>query len=67
MAYIVNSLPRPGLRYAASQTFENAVDALLWAGELDRRGMHRIRIVDTRTSVVHEEAGLRAALRSSPA
>ncbi len=65
MPYIVNSRPGPGLRYQAGQTFENAVDALLWAGVLDRRGMQQIRIVDTKTKLVYEEAALRAALRGA--
>lgn len=65
MSYIVNSAPGAGYKYQPSTRFENAIDALLCARELTKRGMRLVRIVDTATGVVYEEAALRAELKNS--
>jgi hypothetical protein len=61
MSYIVNSYPATGLRHEPSALLANAVDALLWAGGLDRRGMRLVRIVDTQSGKSYEAAALRGA------
>lgn len=65
MRYLVNSSPKPGYRYEPSVRFANAVDALLRAAELGRRGMRLVRIVDTKTGQVYQEAALRTELKGA--
>jgi hypothetical protein len=63
MAYIVNSAPGAGLRFEASVTVDDAPAALAWAAGLARRGMRQIRIKDTITNQVFDEAGLRSEIK----
>ncbi|MET0181601.1 MAG: hypothetical protein ABW199_01815 [Caulobacterales bacterium] len=66
MTYIVNSFPGAGHRHHPSAQFENAVDALQWAGELVKRGMRLVRIRDKSTGEVFEAAALRKRLAAEP-
>ena len=66
MAYLVNSSPGAGLRFEPSVKFENAVDALLWAAGLGKRGMRLVRIFDSATGKVYEETTLRNELSGAP-
>jgi hypothetical protein len=62
MAFIVNSSPGAGLRFEPSVELPNAKAALGWAAGLGLRGMQLIRIKDTETGQVFDEAGLRAEI-----
>lgn len=62
MAFIVNSSPGAGLRFEPSANLPTAKDALDWATGLGARGMRLIRIKDTDTGEVFDEAGLRAEI-----
>ena len=63
MPYIVNSAPASGLRFERSATFDDASAALAWAADLTKRGMRLVRIRDTTTGQVYDEAGLRSEIR----
>ena len=62
MAYIVNSSPGAGLRFEPSATLPDAKAALSWASGLSLRGMRLIRIRDTVSGEVYDEAALRAEI-----
>jgi hypothetical protein len=59
----VNSAPGAGRRFEASATFDDAPAALAWAVGLAKRGMRLIRIRDTVTGQIYDEAALRDAIK----
>ncbi len=62
MAYIVNSSPGAGLRFEPSASFPDARTALHHAQRLANRGMRLIKIRETSTGEVFDEAALRGRL-----
>ncbi len=67
MAYIVNSSPGAGLRFAPSKKLESARAALAWAHSLDERGMRLIRIRDVETGHVFDVRKLRELVSNQEA
>lgn len=59
MPYIVNSSPGPGLRFEPSSLQPDANAAMVCAEGLERRGMRLIRIRDTDTGEIFDQAALR--------
>ena len=65
--FIVNSSPGAGLRFEASQSFAEAQPALIWAEELERRGMRMIRIRDTVAGATFDQRALREEVKRATA
>ncbi len=65
MAFIVNSAPGAGLRFEPSASFPDPKTALNHAHRLSLRGMRQIRIKDTESGAVFDEAGLRGHIKQT--